>query len=84
MWHASLSVWAKDGSRRLNLPSVAEREGVRLLAGVGGVAEWWIWTPARIGHLRVGLTAAEFSQVSPACVIADAGDSGPQRPRTVL
>jgi hypothetical protein len=55
---------------------------VRLLAGVGGDHEWWIYSAARVGHLRVPVTAAEFEQIPPGCVVADAGESGVQRPRT--
>jgi hypothetical protein len=40
-----------------------------------------------IGHVRVGLTDAEYETIN-ACalgpVLADAGDSGPLRPRTVF
>ena len=86
MWHVSVSVWVADGSRKRNSPEIAEREAVRLLRGVGGDREWWIWnlnevTPY-IGHLRVALTAEEYAQVPPARVVADAGESGPERPRT--
>lgn len=56
---------------------------MRLLDGVGGDVEWWIWNPAAgVAHLRVALTTAEYEKVPPGCVIADAGESGPQRPRT--
>lgn len=82
VWHASVSVWTADGTRKRPNAAAAEREAIRLLAGVGGDTEWWIWTPALIGHLRVVLTPAEHAQVPPACVIADAGESGPPRPRT--
>lgn len=69
--------------RKRGEPKAAEREAVRLLAEVGGDVEWWIWSPqACVGHLRVALTVAEFEQVPPGCVVADAGESGPQRPRT--
>jgi hypothetical protein len=53
-----------------------------MLAEVGGGREWWIWNPAvRVAHLRVALTAAEAGQVPPGCVVADAGESGPERRR---
>lgn len=85
VWHVSLSVWSKDGARKLDLPQLAEQEGVRLLAGVGGQVEWWWWNPVvRVGHLRVALTVAENAEVAPGCVVADAGESGPQRPRTTV
>lgn len=83
VWHASVSVWTADGKRKRSDPKAAEREAVKLLAEVGGQVEWWIWSPAAtVGHLRVALTAAEYEQVPPGCVVADAGESGPQRPRT--
>lgn len=56
-----------------------------LLDGVGGDREWWLWSPARIGHLRVPLTALEAAELPPWCgPIDDAGDTGPERARTVL
>jgi len=78
-----MSVWSRDGSRKADLPVLAEREAVRLLVGVGGDVEWWIWNPAvLVAHLRVAVTAEENEQIPAACVIADAGPSGPPRPRT--
>lgn len=68
----------------LDMSGPAEREAVRLLAGVGGDTEWWLWSAGMIGHLRVPLLADEADQVVPELVIADAGDSGPRRPRTRL
>lgn len=61
---------------------LAEREAVRLLVGVGGDLEWWIYSTGKVGHLRVPLTAEEYQQIPPGCALADAGDTGPQRPRT--
>jgi hypothetical protein len=55
---------------------------VRLLRGVGGDCEWWIFTPARVGHLRVPVTSEEYSLMPPGEVRDDAGDSGPKRRRT--
>ena len=69
------------------MPAVAEREGIRLLAGVGNDCEWWAFSgaPWFVGHVRVGLTDEEYAAID-ACalgpVIADAGDSGPLRPRS--
>lgn len=61
---------------------------MRLLAGVGGDVEWWTYGtgPAGdlVGYLRVPVTAAEYERVPPGVVVADAGDAGPQRPRTYL
>lgn len=81
VWHVSISAWSPTG-RQLDQPGPAELEAVHLLRGVGGDREWWLWSPARIGHLRVALTPAEAKRVPPGCVIADAGDSGPERERT--
>jgi hypothetical protein len=54
-----------------------------MLRGVGGDREWWIWrAQPRIAHLRVALTADEVRMVPPGCVVADAGESGPERRRT--
>lgn len=61
---------------------LAEREAVRLLTGVGGESEWWLFTGARVGHLRVPVTGEENAQIPPGCVTSDAGETGPQRPRT--
>ena len=86
MWHASVSVWTKYGSRKVDRPELAEREGIRLLAGVGGEREWWAWGvgPAGglVGYLRVALTAAEFAMMPAGIAVSDAGDAGPERPRT--
>lgn len=67
----------------IDAPDRIERVAVKALAGVGGDIEWWT-CPRGIGHLRVTVTPAEYELVPPGCVIADAGDTGPQRPRTVL
>lgn len=56
---------------------------MRLLAGVGGDVEWWLWNPtARVGHLRVAVTEAEYAAMPPGCVVGDAGPAGPMRRRT--
>jgi hypothetical protein len=57
---------------------------VRLLAGVGGDVEWWVWNlplVGLVGHLRVPLTDEEYARVPPGCAVADAGETGPQRTR---
>lgn len=82
VWHASITVWDPRTEHRMDQPKLAEREAVRLLTGVGGDSEWWLFSPALVGHLRVPVTAEENTQIPPGCVIADAGESGPQRPRT--
>lgn len=82
VWHASISIVSPRGER-LRSPGAAERVAVALLADVGGGREWWIWNPrARVGHLRVALTTAEYAAMPPGCAAFDAGPSGPQRPRT--
>lgn len=77
-----MSIWDRQGTRKLHQPALAEKEAVRLLAGVGGGCEWWIHT--HLGHLRIPVTPGEYELVPPGCVLADAGESGPQRPRTRL
>lgn len=68
------------------MPQMAEREGIRLLRGVGGAREWWTFAagPAGewVGYLRVALTADEYAQVPAGIVTSDAGDAGPERART--
>jgi len=64
-------------------PSRIERAAIKALAGVGGDVEWWWFSPAAIGHLRVPVTDDEFALIpeydGP---VADAGDTGPVRRRT--
>lgn len=83
VWHVSASLWTHR-SEQLRSPGVIERAAVALLAGVGGEREWWLWNPrTRIGHLRVALTTAENELLPPFCgAVSDAGESGPERPRT--
>lgn len=60
-----------------------EEASVRELAGVGGDREWWFYNPrAMVGHLRVPVTPAEFLAIPPGLATSDAGDAGPERPRT--
>lgn len=77
-----MTVWDPRTERRQDLPRIAEREAVRQLTGVGGDSEWWIFSAALVGHLRVPVTSEENTQVPPGCVTADAGETGPQRSRT--
>ncbi len=80
VWHASVSL--QDAGRLLSSPGRLERAAITLLRDVGGDREWWLWNPrARVGHLRVALTPAEFAQVPPGSARHDAGPSGPERPR---
>jgi hypothetical protein len=82
VWHASITVWDRN-NRLASAPKLAEAEAVRILRGVGGDREWWIWNDqAKVGHLRVAVTPAEYERIPPGCAIHDAGESGPQRPRT--
>lgn len=60
---------------------------MKLLRGVGGDVEWWFHNDAAhggmaVGHLRVPLTPAEVEVLTPGCALHDAGESGPERPRT--
>lgn len=88
MWHVSVSAWSgAQGERPSRAPQLVEREAVKLLSGVGGDVEWWIHNDAAagglaVGHLRVPLTAAEVAVMPPGCALHDAGESGPERPRT--
>jgi len=82
VWHVSVSVWSRR-SQQLDSPDLAERAAVRALRGVGGLSEWWWWNPqARVGHLRVPVTDAEFAAIPPGMAVDDAGETGPQRPRS--
>ncbi len=84
VWHCSVSVWSPDRTSKRDAPTQAEAEAVKLLRGVGDPdREWWYWNPAvLVGHLRVPVTPAEFELVPPGCAVADAGESGPLRPRS--
>lgn len=85
VWHASVSVWSPDGKQMRDLSAIAEREGIKLVDGVGNDSEWWIWPGSLIGHLRVGVTVAEYESMDlSSCgpVVADAGPSGPLRTRS--
>jgi len=58
---------------------------VRLLAGVGGEREWWVFTEGRVGHLRVALTPEEVDALPEGGPpVHDAGETGPERARTRL
>lgn len=78
--------WSRDGSRKVPLPNLALKEAVRILNGIGGDHEWWIFAggPAKelVGYLRVPVTEAEYGLCPSGIVVADAGDTGPLRPRT--
>lgn len=83
VWHVSISVWSSDRATKRNEPLIARAEAVKLLRGVGGDREWWIWNrQARIGHLRVAVTAEENARVPAGVATDDAGESGPERPRS--
>jgi hypothetical protein len=85
VWHVSVSAWSRRTEERVSTPGICEKEAVRLLRGVGGDREWWWWNPAElIGHLRVAVTPAEYAVLPapPGGLLDDAGESGPERPRT--
>jgi hypothetical protein len=82
VWHVSVSAWSRREVRQ-DQPGICERAAVKLLRGVGGDREWWLWNPgALIGHLRVAVTDAEHESMPAGCAVHDAGESGPERPRT--
>lgn len=82
MWHTSVSVWSRR-SQLLDAPQLAEAEALRSLRGVGGAVEWWWWNPeARVGHLRVAVTPEEHDAMPLGQARDDAGETGPQRPRS--
>ena len=84
VWHVSTSI-QEPGVRMLVTPERCERTAVELLAGVGGDVEWWYWNSyRRIGHLRVAVTADEYSLCPAGMVVDDAGEAGPPRRRTVV
>jgi hypothetical protein len=67
----------------VDVPGVCEKDAIRLLRGVGSGREWWWWNPAAlIGHLRVGVTDAEYATLPELRAVDDAGETGPERPRT--
>ena len=80
VWHASVSAWSPRPLRMVLVPQLVEAEAIRCVEGVGGDREWWIHT--RMGHLRVAVTPEEFAAIPCGIAEHDAGDSGPERPRT--
>lgn len=82
VWHLSISVWSKRGEHVVSVPKVAEAEAIKLLRGVGGDREWWIYRQeSKVGHLRVAVTPEEFEQMPGGIAEHDAGDTGPERER---
>lgn len=80
VWHVSVSL--QSAGAFLRSPGRLERIAVAALRSVGGDREWWIWNPqARVGHLRVAVTAEEFALIPAGCAINDAGATGPERRR---
>jgi hypothetical protein len=83
VWHVSVSVRSGRTGDLQPLPGMAETAAVAALSAVGDPdREWWIWSPNRIGHLRVPVTDDEFARVPPGVAYDDAGETGPLRPRT--
>lgn len=66
----------------MHAPRRCEQIAVEALRGVGGPSEWWIYSGARVGHLRVPVTTDEFALIPPGMAIDDAGETGPSRSRT--
>lgn len=78
----SVTLWSRG--HKVDLESLAERAALTELAGVGSLEhEWWTWSPGLVGHLRVPVTDEEFALIPPGQAYDDAGDTGPQRPRTL-
>lgn len=83
VWHTSVSISTPDRMTRVRSAGVAEREAIRALAGVGNDREWWWWnTVTGVGHLRVGVTGDELVVLGEWPAEDDAGETGPERPRT--
>lgn len=82
VWHVSISLRTPAGYR-LSSRTWLERAAPAFLAGVGGDREWWHWNArARVGHLRVPVTTDEYQLIPPGLADSDAGETGPERPRT--
>lgn len=87
MWHLSASAWSRRSPQApahlVHAADLCEGEAVKLLRGCGGDREWWHWNRDQlIGHLRVGVTPAELARMPPGVAVDDAGETGPERPRT--
>lgn len=83
MWHVSVSVRSGRTGQPQPVPALAEAAAVDALTGVGADTEWWHWNrDARVGHLRVPITTSEAERVPPGRAYDDAGETGPQRPRS--
>ena len=83
MWHASVSI-QRPGVGPVHQPRRVEAAAIEALAGVGDPdGEWWLWNvKARVGHLRVPVTADEAALIPPGVVTMDAGETGPLRARS--
>jgi hypothetical protein len=84
VWHVSVSI-QRIGVAFVIDPDRAEELAVASLVGVGGDVEWWLPTgdyKSAVAHLRVPTTAAEQRLIPAGLVTMDAGNTGPQRPRT--
>jgi hypothetical protein len=73
VWHTSVSISTPDRTTRVRSAGVAEREAIRALAGVGNDREWWWWNT---------VTGAELVVLGEWPGEDDAGETGPERPRT--
>jgi hypothetical protein len=67
---------------------MALREGIKILDGVGGDTQWWTYGtgPGQelVGYYRVPVLETEHAMCPAGIVVADAGEAGPQTPRTYL
>jgi hypothetical protein len=83
VWHLSVSVWSRR-DELVSVPAVAEKEAIRCLRGVGGGREWWFWNEeVLVGHLRVAVTSEENALLPGGVAEHDAGESGPERSRSL-
>lgn len=84
VWHVSVSAWSPRSTSPVSTPALVEKEAVRALRGVGGAREWWHYNPdTKIGHLRVAVTTEENTQLPCGVALHDAGESGPERTRSL-
>ena len=80
VWHVSVTVWSRR-NQLVDAEALAETAAVNALRGVGGDREWWLWN-GHFGHLRVAVTPEENAALPCGVAAHDAGESGPERPRT--
>lgn len=83
VWHLSASARSGRTGDFVRVPDLVEREAIKCLRGVGGDREWWIHNDdLLVGHLRVSVTPEEVAAMPCGVAEHDAGDTGPERPRS--